>query len=337
MIFSEYNKSDWEQMANYLSGEMDNNKRIEFQERINFSEENKAYFNQVKKDWEQMNNIKKEEKIFDSNKAWDKLYTKFEHDGLIESKKEVKVINLNQILRIVAVFIFGAALASLVYYLNPGSVKDSWKLADSYNSKDIKEIKLSDGSVVYLNADSKLYYPEQFSGSTRTVEFEGDAFFSIAKNPSKPFIIKAKKAEIKVVGTSFNVNTNSGINKVEVLVETGIVQLKEIDKDKSIPIEPGFIGKLDKNGPTKQKNADVNYMAWKTRIFDFENVKLEEVIEILNRTYHANIHCSDNSIVNKKIYGRFNDESLNTILNIICSTYDLQYKPENNKIVLSPE
>jgi len=335
MLFNELNKNDWEQIANYLSGEMNQSEIEVFQKRIDFSDENKEYFNQVKKDWENMENLRKEEDTFDSDKAWGKLFNKFEEDGLVESKKTARVISLKRIMQIAAIFIFGAVFSSLVYYMMD-TKKTNNMLADSYNLKGIKEVTLSDGSIVYLNADSKLYYPANFEGNTRTVEFEGDAFFDIAKNPDKPFIIKAKNAEIKVLGTSFNVNTNIGGNEVEVLVETGKVQLSS--NNETDYIEPGFMGKTDKGKITKKQNSDVNYMAWKTKSFNFENgIKLQTAIEVLNRSYHANIQFSDKSIADTELYTSFNNKPLDTILNILCETYYLKFIKKENSILLMPQ
>ncbi len=337
MVFNELNKADWEQIAKYLSGEMDLNEIEFFEKRINFSEENKAFVNQVKKEWENMKNFKKKEDTFDTNKAWGNLYTKFEQDGLIETKESAHVINLKQIIKIAAIFILGVAFSSLVYYMVSDTKQANILIADTYNTKGIKEVKLSDGSVVYLNADSKLYYPKKFSTDTRTVEFEGDAFFDIAKNPSKPFIIKANKAEIKVLGTSFNIKTNIDKDEVEVLVATGKVMLSKSNiESKAIFIEPGYMGKLQKDKLSKQINSDVNYMAWKTKFFDFENgIKLGKAIEVLNRAYHVNIQFTDVSISEKELHTTFNNVPFDTILQIICDATNLKYKREESGINLT--
>jgi len=339
MVFEEQNKTDWEQIAKYLSGEMDQHESETFQLRINFSAENKAYFNQVKKDWENMKIINKNENTFDTDKAWGKLYNKFEQDGLIEPKKSSKVITLRQVMKFAAIFIFGAAFSSLVIYLASTTKQTNRFLADTYNSSGIKEIKLSDGSIVYLNANSKLYYPEKFDNNTRIVEFEGDAFFDIAKNPDKPFIIRAKKAEIKVLGTSFNINTNIAEDIVEVVVETGKVQLSRSNiQSDAILIEPGYVGKLHKDKLSKQVNSDVNYLAWKTKYFDFENgIKLGKAIEVLNRAYHVNIQYSDASIANKELHTTFNNLPVDTILVIICETANLKFEKKEDKIILLPQ
>jgi transmembrane sensor len=89
----------------------------------------------------------------------------------------------------------------------------------------INEYILPDGSVVALNSNSKLVFPKQFKGDTREVTIEGEAFFDVKPNAEKPFIINAGNAQVKVVGTSFNVCAYPETETVEVVVETGKVQV----------------------------------------------------------------------------------------------------------------
>lgn len=336
MVFEEFNKTDWEAIAAYLSGELNQQQADNFEHRIAFSESNKAYFEQVKTDWEIMENLK-QKNIFDTNKAWGNLYAKMEQDGLLDTKSTSRRFSLNRLAKIAAVFIMGMLLTSLVYYMFSDKNRAGWQVADTYENTNIKQIALSDGSVIYLNANSKLYYPEAFEGNTRVVEFEGDGFFEIAKNPAKPFIIKAKDAQIQVLGTSFNVNTKSGKNKVEVLVETGKVQLSAA-KNKNIKkiLEPGFIGTLDNENIQKEKNTDVNYLSWRTKNFNFEGVRLSKALEAINRAYNVNIQCEDFQANNHKLNSKFEDKPIDTLLNILCTLESLKVERKDNKIILLP-
>ncbi|NJO89364.1 MAG: DUF4974 domain-containing protein [Chloroflexia bacterium] len=332
MKFNEQNKADWEEMSSYLAGEMTVEEKEAFEQRISFSENNKEYFEEVKSDWEKMNNLK-EQKMFDTDKAWGKLYDKFEEEGLLETKQ--KKFNIRRIVEIAAVFLVGIVLTTLAYYALFDSEKKGWQVASTYENTEIKQVELTDGSIVYLNANSKLYYPETFEGETRTIEFEGDGFFEIAKNPAKPFIIKAKKAEIKVLGTSFNVNTKKGEDRVEVLVETGKVQLSDLKGGKSDILLPGDIGKLNDNQIIKEPNKDKNYLSWKTRYLNFEEVPFEQIIEAINRTYNVEIIYDKKRITNSGFNTTFNNDPLDTVLNIISEAKQLSYKKQGNTIVLT--
>ncbi|MDF1547586.1 MAG: FecR domain-containing protein [Bacteroidales bacterium] len=337
MVFEEINKKDWEAIATYLSGEMNQQEAVDFEKRVAASKENEAYFKQVKTDWEIMENLK-QKNTFDTNKAWGNLYNKMEQDGLLDTKSSINKFKLSRLAEIAAIFVVGILLTTLLYYIVSDTTKKNWQVADTYESPEIRTIKLSDGSVVYLNAESKLYFPEAFEGDVRIVEFEGDGFFEISKNPNKPFIIKAKNAEIRVLGTSFNVNTKAGNDRVEVLVETGKVQLTAT-KNKSIHkvLEPGFIGTLDNNNIKKEINTDINYMAWKTRTFNFEGVPLKKAVEALNRAYNVNIVCNDDRINNIKLVSPFQNKPLDTVIQVLCELEHLKFEKQGNNIVLMPK
>jgi transmembrane sensor len=334
MIFKESNTKDWEEIAKFVANELKDEELEKFQERVNFSECNKNIVKQVKRDWEAMEN-NKNKKEFDANNAWDKLHAKFEQDGLLNKVQTLgKKSNFQIVYRIAAILIIGILLASVIYYLSPDKI--NYQVADTYQNKEISKVTLADGSVVYLNANSKLYYPEKFEGKARQVEFEGDAFFEITKNPAKPFIIKAKGAEIKVLGTSFNVNTNLVSKDVEVLVETGKVKFTSLQNQKYKLLLPGDLGTLVKDNVYSIKNTDKNYLSWKTKCFYFsEGIKLSDAIEMLNRAYHKNIVCRDINICNKKIYTTHPNEPLKKVLDIICESQSLNWTEINNEIILT--
>ncbi len=332
MKFDEQNKADWEELSSYLAGEMTAVERDAFELRINFSKDNEDYFEEVKSDWNKMNNLK-EKKMFDADKAWGKLYNKFEEEGLLETKQ--KKFSIRRIAEIAAIFIVGILLTTLVYYTLSDSEKKGWQVASTYEKTEIKQVELADGSIVYLNANSKLYYPETFEGETRTIEFEGDGFFEIAKNPAKPFIIKAKEAEIKVLGTSFNVNTKNGDDKVEVLVETGKVQLSALKGGTSEILLPNDFGKFDNNRVTKEKNTDKNYLSWKTRSLNFVDVEFSKTLEVLSRAYNVNFKYDSKVINNDGINSTFEKAPLDSVLKIICDLKQLHYEKEGNTIVLT--
>jgi len=338
MAINELNKEDWQEFARYLCGEMNTGEMELFQKRIKEYDDIKEIISRIKLAWGKMEKSGLNKNTFDTNKAWGKLHSKFEQDGLIIPLQNAKVIKWRPFLQMAAVFIAILSIAGLAYFQFSANEKKGYIIADTYNNTSIKEIKLSDGSVVYLNADSKLYYPEEFDDNSRVVEFEGDAFFDIAKNQAKPFIIKAKKAEIKVLGTSFNVNTNLGIDEVEVFVETGTVQLNEIKKNKKpVLIKPGYIGKLHNSELSLRINSDLNYLSWKTKYFNFENVKLGNAIDILNRAYHSNIKCNDKKIAEIQWYGTFDNNEIDSILKIMCEAFNLKSTKNESGILLSQQ
>lgn len=204
-------------------------------------------------------------------------------------------------------------------------------------SDPITNFELPDGTIVSLNSDSKIVFPEMFDDDTREVSIEGEAFFNVRPNPTKPFIISAGKAQIKVLGTSFNVNAYPGTDKVEVIVETGKVQVsrKETNPSKTdeLILIPGDKGILSCSTSilSKSKNEDLNFLAWKTHNLIFRETSLNEVILTLKKVYKVEIGFADKNLGNLLLTGQYNNYSIEFILEVISSTLQLEVeRPDGN-------
>jgi ferric-dicitrate binding protein FerR (iron transport regulator) len=218
------------------------------------------------------------------------------------------------------------------YYMSIGN----YDITEITAKNEIKEqLILPDGSIVSLNADSKLEYPKEFNGNERNVKLTGEAFFNVTKNTEKPFVIETDNAEVRVLGTSFNVNTKLPENKVEVFVETGLVELKRRNNgNEKLLIKPGDVGVLTKDKLEKSVNKNNNIIAWKTHEIIFREDKLSDVIHILNRVYNINIICENQEVLNLKYTSTFVNQEISSVINVICVTFDLKVEYKNDKIYL---
>lgn len=192
---------------------------------------------------------------------------------------------------------------------------------------------LSDGSVVVLNKRSLLRYPERFRGSKRQVWLtKGEAFFTVTPDQTRPFIIHSGSTTIKVVGTSFNVKNKKG--SIEVIVETGIVQVSK--SGKMISLKPGE-KVLVKQGNTqliKETNPDHLYNYYRSKEFIADDTPLWRMVQVLNEAYNSNIIISRKEIRNLPLNTTFKDESLEDILQVISKTFKVSVKRKNNQIIL---
>src|SRR5690606_39189801 len=137
------------------------------------------------------------------------------------------------------------------------------------------ELTLADGSIVWLNSNSKLYYPDEF-GSERKVYLEGEAYFEIKPDPNKPFRIITGKGVTEVLGTAFNLNSTG--DKVTITVMEGMVAMyPEKQSEKKIILEKGESGFFHQaeNELSKILMDDPNFLAWKTGIVRFEDSSLK--------------------------------------------------------------
>jgi transmembrane sensor len=204
----------------------------------------------------------------------------------------------------------------------------SLKTEKSYQTKT-----LADGSTVTLNSYSLLEFPEEFEGKERRIKLIGEAFFDITKNPEKPFIIEVNGTEVKVLGTSFNISARG--EDVKVSVNTGTVELKKSEKIK-IKVEKGEEAIYEKLKDTIKYApiVDRNVFAYKTKIFEFNDTKIQDVVNVLNKGYQSDIKLEGQNWDDYALTTRFENENLSDALGIIAETLELKLKNRDKTFIL---
>jgi len=200
-----------------------------------------------------------------------------------------------------------------------------------------QEITLPDGSQVTLNKNSQLAYTNDFGKETRSVSLKGEAFFDVARDPQKRFVISANEATVEVLGTSFNVQAYDSEKQLEVVVATGIVKLSVPNVKQEVTLQAGDRGVYARTEKqlTQITNTDINFMAWKTRKLMFMETDLYTVIETINHAYQTNITIAANVPATCLVTVTFDQQSLEAILNVLKTTLNLTYKTENGTIIIT--
>ncbi|RLD60241.1 MAG: hypothetical protein DRJ01_10010 [Bacteroidetes bacterium] len=317
----------------YLTNEINGRETILLEEWVLESEENKNFFNKFKKTWALSNTVKSFD--IDVNAEWNKIQNK-----IFSSSKETTIQNIRQknnnfnfIFRIAAVVVLSFSLVFSAYYFINKSKYNTF-VADNY----VVTQKISDGSIITLNNNSKITVPKEFDKNVRKVKLKGDAFFDVKHDETKPFIIETGKIEIQVLGTSFYVKSQKNSPTIEVIVKTGKVAVRLANNpQKEIILKPDEKGIFvkNKNKLKKINNTDVNYLSWKTKFLIFKNEKLKNVVNKLNETYHTHIIITNPKINNCTITATFNNKSIGAVLNILKETLDLEIKRQKNAIYVS--
>lgn len=225
------------------------------------------------------------------------------------------------------------ATAAALFYLNsgPGMVVVT---ADSGSLEHV----LPDGSVVTLYKGSVLEYPAGMSENKRCVRLEGEAYFNIKRDENRPFIVSGSDARIEVLGTSFDVNTRAGDDKISVVLTSGKVSLYFKGREsENLVLHPGekAVMTLSDKVITTGINPDPNYMAWKTRQITFDNTSLDQVIATLSKVYQTNIRLGNQQLSNCSLTATFNQQSFGSVLNIIKATLDVEITDENGVVVVN--
>jgi ferric-dicitrate binding protein FerR (iron transport regulator) len=152
------------------------------------------------------------------------------------------------------------------------------------------QIILSDGTKVWLNADSRMRYPVAFTGKERVVDIAGEAFFEVAPDTKHPFIVTVNDMQIRVLGTQFNVNAYPDEPSVNTTLSEGSIQVQNAAGN-TIVATPGEQVQLNPSGGLKLiKNADLDEaLAWKRGLFVFHQAELTEIMRALSRWYDVSV------------------------------------------------
>lgn len=168
------------------------------------------------------------------------------------------------------------------------------------------QLVLSDGTLVYLNSMTKVRFPEHFSEKCREVEVCGEAFFEVAKDKHVPFIVKTGAYDITVLGTRFNVTAYADDNLSMTTLVEGVVAISGEGVGTARTLRPNEQFVLDRvSGNADVKTVDVNYFtAWKDGMFRFRDVRLEEIMRVVERWYDMTVVYEDESV--KDLHFGFN-------------------------------
>lgn len=203
---------------------------------------------------------------------------------------------------------------------------------------------LPDGSKAWLNAASGIKFPSSFH-KERKVEITGEVYLEVAQDPGRPFIVNVRGAEIRVLGTSFNINAYEDEAVLKTTLVTGAVNISV--SDRIIPLRPGQQAMLKMSdrsmeGKTESiivQSADVGQaLAWKNGLFDFNGLSFEEIMRQLGRWYDIKIVYENNKIPNKQLAGEMTrGVSLNDLLKQL-GELGIHYKLlDNRTLIVLPE
>jgi transmembrane sensor len=319
----EYTDREWEELASLLSDE-----KGEHPDLLRRFMSEDTHDTVLK--WKELKNMSDERKI-NVDKAWDSLYSRINETGVEAglSHKRLRFLS-SSFLKIAAAALILLSLGTAAVYLrNPDLLSRKISIATSFDQKNI-EISLPDGSRIFLNRNSELSYRSNFGKSSRKVTLSGEAFFEISADKSKPFVINAGEAKVKVVGTSFNVITKNSQSAVEVYVKTGEVMLSDNSGSRSLAIDPGYIGVMDSKLSEKILNKNPNYLSWNTGLLVYNGQKLDVVFRDLKRVYNMDIEVSDPEILENRWTSPISHQPQDTIIRLICASFNLSYTKDGN-------
>lgn len=334
------------------------------------SEEETAFWEQ----WMLLNPDKRAD-ILESKGILLSIYKAFDHVSDVEVSLELEKLNAqldeseaqHKLVRWPWNKIFYAAASVLlivgVFWLNKGresslQIEKSIALAQGSSLKWITKenttdhqmtVNLEDGSTIVLQKNSKILYPEKFEKEQRKVILIGEAFFEVAKNPSRPFFVFADKLVTKVLGTSFLIQANENDKTVKVVVKTGKVSVfentesnldehtnhKKLEGLVLTPNQQVVFDETDKRMIRSLVDSpNLLKVPIQNQVFEFTNVPISEVFKVLEKAYGVNIVYDADVMKNCYLTASLDDEPLFEKLNLICKTLDAKYEQVDAQIVI---
>lgn len=326
---------DFDLLAKYLAGETHDAENAQVAAWLEADTDNQAVLDELRQVMDLTEQVSPPAEV-DTDAAWNKMQQRMysvEKGKIVEMQAPTTTATPWRIIGIAATLIGFLLAVGLVF--NNLSINGSNQLMTAMAIDEIVIDSMKDGSVVTINQNSHIEYWETFTGGERRVDLVGEAFFEVAEDSTKPFVVDLGELEVTVLGTSFNVKANYEDDFIEVVVEAGKVLVAD-DDGQEVILLPGDKGIYYKTTGelVKLLNDNVAYQWWRFKKLVFSNTTLHEVVTVLNEQYKANLSLDDSTSGQCKFTGSFEDESLDTILQVIATTFNLQLEESAGNRVL---
>ena len=334
----EENKHIDELIANYLTESLDKNALDELKTWIAASAENQQYFIRQREIW--FSAVSREAaSVYDKDKAFENFRNRVESQKEIQSTSR-RGFSLSALWRYAAVVAIIIAVGCISYWQGEVNVKDTFadiSVEAPLGSKT--KLYLPDGTLVWLNAGSRMTYSQGFGVDNRKVELEGEGYFEVKRNEKIPFFVKTKYLQLQVLGTKFNFRDYPEDHEVVVSLLEGKVGLNNLlREEKEAVLSPDERAVLNKaNGLlTVESVTASNASQWTDGYLFFDEELLPDIAKELERSYNVKIHIANDSLKTFRFYGNFvrREQNIQEVLEALASTEKMQYKIEERNITI---
>lgn len=334
----EENKHIDELIANYLTEGLDKNALDELKTWIAASAENQQYFIRQREIW--FSAVSREAaSVYDKDKAFENFRNRVESQKEIQSTSR-RGFSLSALWRYAAVVAIIIVVGCISYWQGEVNVKDTFadiSVEAPLGSKT--KLYLPDGTLVWLNAGSRMTYSQGFGVDNRKVELEGEGYFEVKRNEKIPFFVKTKDLQLQVLGTKFNFRDYPEDHEVVVSLLEGKVGLNNLlREEKEAVLSPDERAVLNKaNGLlTVESVTASNASQWTDGYLFFDEELLPDIAKELERSYNVKIHIANDSLKTFRFYGNFvrREQNIQEVLEALASTEKMQYKIEERNITI---
>lgn len=328
----EVNRLDEDLMAKFLMGECSEEELHKVNAWLDDSDENVRELFRL----EEIYHLGKSNGFADENeieKAEKQLFKRLDQ----EKVKQHKTRRIYGWMRYAAMFVGIFLVSGLSYYFYQNQSKEQILVAVVARDQ-VKELMLPDGTKVWLNKNTTLKYPSEFSEEGRNVYMEGEAYFEVKRNPEKPFVVRSEAMQVRVLGTVFNFKSDKlSRSAVATLIE-GEIEVKGNHEEGMIVLSPGQ--KAELNAVTRRlivKQVDTGIENWHNNQFVFEQADIFAIARTLESSYGVKIILAPDMDATKTYSGILKKKnSVEEVLNLIKNSIPIEYKIVGNSVFLAP-
>ncbi len=322
------------QIFNYISGQTNNEETQAIRSWASISEERQKELARIKNLWvlTSLNN---------------EISPQMKEDEIRKIRKKIAVLKRNQYLKdfrfrkihyaATVIILIGLSI-SFGYFISKSFFLSDEKFTEIIVPKgERSKLVLPDGSKVQLNSDSKLKF-NSFNTKERKVILEGEAYFEVIHNNSRPFIVEASGLRIEDLGTSFNISNYPNDQSVVTYLHSGEIRV-DLDKKKEVFLKPSEVfsyNKVNKDYSVSTVN-DQRIIDWTKNILTIKGETLEQLAKKLERQFDIQITFNDEELKERTYSGSIKDEDLDTVLEAIKYTSTFNYEREGQNVILYSE
>lgn len=326
-------------IAKKISGQSTEAEEKKYEEWLDTTPEAKDTYSEIQNIWSNVHFSHENPELISQEEVSEKIWSStFEKEN---NKKYKRIGGLN-ILKLAAIFIIFLTAPFVVLYLvdiNQEEVLQVTTISKQTLPGQKSTITLQDGTIVYLNSGSKISYKSNYNDSLRIIELEGQAFFEVFKDKSKPFVVKCKNLEVEALGTSFDVNAYKDI-PIQVSLLTGNVRVSipsSLGTQKELILNPGEFSIVNNDGIFKSKGIFNPYeiLAWKEGRLIFKDETIGEIVPKLELWFGVQIHNYSEVDPNRPFNTTFEKENLDNILMNIGTVLEFDYIMEGNEVTIT--
>lgn len=326
-----------ELIAAFLSGGLDKEAREELEAWIAASEDNRRYFMQQQEIW--FSAVQEEERThYDADRAFEVFRQRVaEHRT---SKQPKRTIGWKSVFKYAAAVLVVGLVSFFSYQKGESNLKEALTQVEVEAPLGAQtRLRLPDGTLVVLNAGSRLVYPQDFGVDNREVELSGEGYFEVARNEKLPFHVQTPSLSVRVLGTKFNFRDYPNDEEAVIALLEGKVALgNRLREEAEIILLPDEQVTLDKEeGHMKKKSTKVkNSLEWTSGRLFFDEMPLPEVAKILERSYGVHITFATDSLRDLRFYGSFSrsEQDIKDILQALVKTGKVRYTQTEKEITL---